>query len=212
MDEVSSGRLVLGLGAGSHEPEYRAFGFPFTDRVDRYDEYLQVLLPLLREGRVRFSGRWYQLDAELRPHSPRKRRIPVLIAAGGPRMIELAARHGDAWSPAGFDGPPKGLQRRIQDLTDACVRVGRDPTEIEVIAGLVASVDVPSGRRGGAVDAPGVTPRVALVGPPHAMAAALAEHAATGVRHVTIDVRPATVEAVAAVAEAVALFRTGSTS
>src|SRR5262245_33473865 len=55
-DEVSGGRLILGVGAGWQEPEYEAFGIPFDHRVDRFEEALQILKPLLQEGHVDFRG------------------------------------------------------------------------------------------------------------------------------------------------------------
>ena len=67
LDEVSGGRLVLGLGCGWHEPEFEAFDFPFDHRVGRFEEALGIIIPLLREGRVRFDGRWHRANAELRP-------------------------------------------------------------------------------------------------------------------------------------------------
>src|SRR5262249_28998092 len=71
-DEISGGRLLLGLGAGWHEPEYDAFGFPFDHRVGRFEEALQIIAPLLREGRVDFQGRFYSArDCELHPRGPR---------------------------------------------------------------------------------------------------------------------------------------------
>src|SRR5919197_2634856 len=60
VDEVSRGRLILGVGAGWNEPEYKVFGLPFDHRVDRFEEALQILSPFLRTGRVDFQGRYYQ--------------------------------------------------------------------------------------------------------------------------------------------------------
>ena len=72
LDEVSDGRLVLGIGAGWHEPEYHAFGYPYDHRVGRFEEALQIIAPLLREGRVDFEGRYYQArDCEIAPRGPR---------------------------------------------------------------------------------------------------------------------------------------------
>ena len=68
LDEVSGGRLILGLGCGWHEPEFEAFGYPFDHRVSRFDEGLQVTVPLLREGLVNFTGEYHRaIDADLRP-------------------------------------------------------------------------------------------------------------------------------------------------
>ena len=59
LDEISHGRLVLGVGCGWHEPEFAAFDYPFDHRVGRFEEALQVLVPLLRTGKVSFEGRWH---------------------------------------------------------------------------------------------------------------------------------------------------------
>ena len=110
LDEVSGGRLVLGLGCGWHEPEFEAFDFPFDHRVGRFEEALEIILPLLREGRVRFDGRWHRANAELPPRGPRPASMPILIAGKGPRMLRLVARHADRWNAAWY-GPPRGGRR-----------------------------------------------------------------------------------------------------
>src|SRR3954454_10642840 len=90
LDEGSGGRLVLGLATGWHEPEYRAFGFPFDHRVGRFDEAMAIISPLLRGERVSLDGRFYQVeDCALLP--PPARRIPILIAGKGERMLDLVA-------------------------------------------------------------------------------------------------------------------------
>ena len=98
LDEVSDGRLVLGIGAGWHEPEYHAFGYPYDDRVGRFEEALQIIAPLLREGRVDFEGRYCQArDCEIAPRGPRPAGPPILIGAQRPRMMRLAARFADIY-------------------------------------------------------------------------------------------------------------------
>src|SRR5204863_9724625 len=62
IEEISGGRLILGLGAGWNEPEFDAFGIPFDHRVGRFEEALQIVLPLLREGHADFHGRFYRAD------------------------------------------------------------------------------------------------------------------------------------------------------
>jgi alkanesulfonate monooxygenase SsuD/methylene tetrahydromethanopterin reductase-like flavin-dependent oxidoreductase (luciferase family) len=72
LDEVSHGRLILGIGAGWNEPEYHAFGLPFDHRVDRFEEAMQILKPLLQDGHIDFSGRYYQApNCEIVPRGPR---------------------------------------------------------------------------------------------------------------------------------------------
>src|SRR5574338_590889 len=60
VDEISGGRLILGLGAGWHEPEYRAFGYPFDHRVGRFEEQVAIIVPLLRGEMVTFEGRYHR--------------------------------------------------------------------------------------------------------------------------------------------------------
>jgi alkanesulfonate monooxygenase SsuD/methylene tetrahydromethanopterin reductase-like flavin-dependent oxidoreductase (luciferase family) len=68
IDEISGGRVVLGIGAGWHEPEFRAFGYPFDHRVSRFDEAVTIIHGLLKQGQMTFNGRYYQVrDCELRP-------------------------------------------------------------------------------------------------------------------------------------------------
>ncbi len=78
VDEVSHGRLILGVGAGGNEPEYQAFGLPFDHRAGRFEEALQIIKPLLREGHVDFAGRYYQArNCEIVPRGPRLHNMPT---------------------------------------------------------------------------------------------------------------------------------------
>jgi len=98
-DEVSHGRLILGVGAGWNEPEYQAFGLPFDHRVDRFEEALQILKPLLREGHVDFAGQYYQArNCDIVPRGPRKAGPPLLVGSEGPRMLKLTAQYADLWN------------------------------------------------------------------------------------------------------------------
>lgn len=124
LDDLSGGRLILGLGCGWHEPEYRAFGFPFDHLVGRFEEDLQVVKRLLDGERVDFEGRWSRYEgARLLP--PPDRRPPILVAAKGERMLRLTAQHADAWNTAWFGGLDDVARRRVADLDAACDEVGR---------------------------------------------------------------------------------------
>jgi alkanesulfonate monooxygenase SsuD/methylene tetrahydromethanopterin reductase-like flavin-dependent oxidoreductase (luciferase family) len=135
LDDLSGGRLVLGLGSGWHEPEYRAFGFPFDHRVSRFAEDLEVTVRLLRGETVTLAGayRAYE-DAVLIPRPARQ--PPILVAAKGPRMLDLTATWADAWNTAWFGQVDDLLRRRSADLDEACARVGRDPATIRRTVGL----------------------------------------------------------------------------
>ena len=92
IDEISGGRLILGLGAGWNETEFRAFGFPFDHRIDRFEEAFTIIRTLLRDGAIDFDGRFYQArDCELLPRGPRPTGPPLMIGSNGPRMLRIAA-------------------------------------------------------------------------------------------------------------------------
>jgi probable F420-dependent oxidoreductase len=130
LDEISGGRVILGLGAGWHQPEYEAFGYPFDHRVSRFEEALQVIVPLLREGRVDFEGQYYRARAcELLPRGPRPGGPPIFIGAQGPRMLRLVARYADSFD-ADYQTGPAPVLERLAGLEAACRDVGRDPTSI----------------------------------------------------------------------------------
>jgi probable F420-dependent oxidoreductase len=135
LDEISGGRLVLGLGAGWHQPEYQAFGFPFEHRVSRFEEALRIIVPLLREGRVDFQGQYYQArNCELLPRGPRPGGPPILIGAQGPRMLRLAARYADTYD-TDYQLDAAAVAQRMTALDAACADVGRDPKTIGRSAG-----------------------------------------------------------------------------
>src|SRR6478672_25688 len=87
VDEISNGRLILALGAGWHQPEYRAFGFPFDHRIGRFAESVEIITSLLRDGETTFVGEFSQaIDCELRPRGPSAGGPPIMIGtiAGTP--------------------------------------------------------------------------------------------------------------------------------
>src|SRR6188508_305809 len=134
IDEISGGRLILGLGAGWNEPEYRAFGFPFDHRVDRFGEAFTIIRTLLREGRIDFDGRYYQArDCELLPRGPRVSGPPLMIGSNGPRMLELTLPYVDAWNAwfAWFGNDPEKLRPMLAGVDETCQKVGRDPAEVQ---------------------------------------------------------------------------------
>jgi FMNH2-dependent dimethyl sulfone monooxygenase len=144
--DLFDGRLILGLGAGNQVAEHQAFGIDFERRVGRFAEYLEILTTLMRGDSISVESRHHTLrDATLRIEP---RRAPILIAAGGERMLDLTARYADAWNPAGGGGE-QGFKTRLGQLHEAMRRHGRDPSELEVTASATVMVapDAPTAER-----------------------------------------------------------------
>ena len=134
-DSISAGRLVLGLGAGWYDLEYQALGIPTDHRVSRFDEALQIMVPLLRGERVTFKGSYHQAgDAVLLP--PPDRSIPILIAGNRPRMLRLTARYADAWNTAWFGSPDDRLNQRLADMRAALEAERREPATLRRTVGM----------------------------------------------------------------------------
>jgi len=213
LDEVSGGRLVLGLGAGWHEPEYQAFGYPFDHRVSRFEEALGIILPLLRHGRVDVQGRYYEARAcELAPRGPRPGGPPILIGGQGPRMLRLAARHADIYD-ADFQLTAGDLAARLAALDQACADVGRDPRSLARSSGARIALAEPgeagarpAGADGVAVYDLGGVGFAARQGGVEVIAAHLRAFQAAGVDHVTLTLvhppGPRGLDRLAAVVEA----------
>lgn len=202
VDEVSGGRLILGLGAGWHEPEYLAFGFPFDHRVARFEEGLAIVHGLLREGRIDFAGRYHQArDCELRPRGPRRQGPPILIGSIGDRMLALAARHADLWNAyfSHTKNRPEGVPPLRAKVDAACRAAGRDPASLGRTVAVL--VDMAPGRRA-APPLPAHWTFPPLTGCPDELADGLRAYAREGVSHVQLWLEPNTVESVEAFAPA----------
>lgn len=141
LDVVSQGRAILGIGTGWFELEHEQLGFEFgtfTDRFNRLEEALQIILPMLKGERPTFSGQWYQVSEALA--NPRFRdHIPLMIGGSGEKKtIPLAARHFDHLNIiAGFDE----LARKVDVVQRSCEEVGRDPATLETSTLTTVLVD-----------------------------------------------------------------------
>lgn len=135
LDHVSGGRLVLGIGAGWMDEEYRGYGYPFPstrERIEQLDEALEVIGRLFSEKCADFQGKYYQLDSAYnRPAAVQQPRPPILIGGGGEKhMLRVVARHADIWNCP--NNHSLELERRRAALARHCADIGRDPAEIEV--------------------------------------------------------------------------------
>jgi len=211
VDEISDGRLILALGAGDGGGDAAMFGFPHDRRVDRFAEAIQIIRGLLREGRVDFQGRYYQVDqGELRPRGPREHGPPIMIGSQlGPRMLELAARYADLWNTF-IPIPPDEVAATLAPLDAACEAVGRDPATLGRV--LMLSVDLPGPRQHPPSTAYGIdrAAEVAagevLTGEPPDIAARLRAYAEAGIGHVVVHLDPDTVAGIDAFAPVFALL------
>ena len=195
IDEISGGRLILGLGAGWNEPEYRAFGFPFDHRVERFEEAFAIIRGLLRDGAVDFAGRYHQArECVLLPPPTRKGGPPIMVGTTGPRMLRLAAQHADAWNAwfTRFGNRPEGIAAIREKVDAACAAVGRDPATLaRTVAVLVQLEGQDVARRGGRQEK--VPP---LRGSSQELADQLRGFAAEGISHVQLVVDPITVRSI----------------
>jgi alkanesulfonate monooxygenase SsuD/methylene tetrahydromethanopterin reductase-like flavin-dependent oxidoreductase (luciferase family) len=138
LDEISTGRFVLGVGAGSMAGT-EAFGFAGDHRVGRYEEFLAVMVPLLRGETSTFSGRFHRADgAEVRPRGPRGGHIPLMLGALGERSMGLAVQHADIWSGYATESSrPEAFTDVLALLARTCERLGRDQATLESSLGLI---------------------------------------------------------------------------
>jgi probable F420-dependent oxidoreductase len=190
VEEISDGRLILGLGAGWNEPEYIAFGYPFDHRIDRFEEAISIITNLLRTGRADFSGSYYQArDCELVPRGPRPEGPPIVVGTTSPRMMRITARFADGWNVwfKEIDNKVSNLVELMKQLDNACIDVGRDPSTLS----RSAAVKVEVGEH-----APSTMSTEPIKGSPEQIAATLRAYADAGLSHIQVWPEPNTVEGV----------------
>jgi F420-dependent oxidoreductase-like protein len=143
-DHISGGRVDLGLGAGWHEREHEAYGFPFAstrERMDVLEEQLQVVLGNWGDETFSFSGEHYTLrELEAQPKPIQRPHPPLIIGgSGGRRSAELAARFGDEYNTPFAAGDE--LRQRRQRVVDACEQAGREMLSFSLMTGIVLGAD-----------------------------------------------------------------------
>ena len=208
VDEVSGGRLILGLGAGWNETEFRAFGFPFDNRISRFEEAFTIIRTLLREGRVDFDGRFFQArDMELLPPPARAGGPPLMVGSIGPRMLEITLPHVEQWNVwyRQSDNSPEGLEPILRQVEEACRAVGRDPATLEKTSAVLVRLSGGTGRLT-KYDESEVPP---LEGSTDDIAAGLREYAELGLAEVQLVVDPITIESIQALGPVLAALERG---
>ncbi|MEU6915884.1 LLM class flavin-dependent oxidoreductase [Streptomyces olindensis] len=146
LDDISGGRVTLGIGAGGSGFDATALGQePWTprERADRFGEFVPLLDRLLSESAVSYEGDFYSAhEARNIPGCVQRPRLPFAVAATGPRGMRLAARHGQAWVTTGdpklyengtAEQSIQAIRGQAEKLADICAEVGRDLTDLDKV-------------------------------------------------------------------------------
>jgi alkanesulfonate monooxygenase SsuD/methylene tetrahydromethanopterin reductase-like flavin-dependent oxidoreductase (luciferase family) len=209
VDEISGCRLVLGLGAGWNEVEFRGYGVPYDHRISRFAEAFTIIRTLLQEGAIDFEGEYFSArDCELVPRS-RPGGPPIMVGSVGERMLDITLPYVQSWNVwhADTGNRPDGVAALRAKVDAACVKVGRDPSSVEATVCALVRMSGGSGRRQG----DGYTDRTPnpLRGDPEIVAEELRAYARAGVREVQVVLDPITVESIAAFAPILELLDRG---
>ncbi len=205
IDEISGGRLVLGVGAGWNETEFRAFGIPMDHRVDRFEEAFAIVRGLLAGERVTLAGRFHTAeDAVLRP--PPGRSVPLMLGSSGDRMLRIGLPHVGSWN-IWYDlygNSAEGFRAESERVTAAAREVGRDPAEIERSACVFVVLDRDAAGR------PVTEASPPIEGSPERVAAHLRDLADAGAHEAILVVTPIEERSIRRLGEVVRLLGSGS--
>ncbi len=196
VDEISGGRLILGLGAGWNRAEFDAFGYPFDHRASRFEEAFHIIRRLIRGETVDNDGEFYRNDrAQILPVGPRRAGPPILIGSQGPRVLRATAPFMDQWNGwyAWYGNNPAGLPALLGLLEQACEEVGRDHAEIAKTVAVLATLPGGQGRIHGDARHEGKDP---LAGSPDEIADVLGRYSELGISHVQMVLDPITAESI----------------
>jgi probable F420-dependent oxidoreductase len=209
VDEISGGRLVLGLGAGWNEVEFRGYGVPFDHRIARFEEAFTIIRTLLAEGQVDFEGEYFsardcQLVPQSRPGGP-----PLMIGSIGERMLGITLPYVKSWNVWHTEthNSPNGVAPLLTRVRAACEAVGREPATVEATVVVLVRMPGGKGRRQG--DGNLDTTPNPLQGSPEAIAEELRAYARAGVAEVQLVLDPITIESLEGLAPALELLDRG---
>ncbi len=210
VDAISQGRLIVGLGAGWNEREYRAFGFPFDHRVSRFDEAFTIIRSLLRDGECDLHGTYYDIDSCVlhpRPHRPGG--PPLMVGSIRPRMLSIALPHVDAWNVwwSDFGNTPEGFAVVKARVDEAIAGVGRLPGDVEATCAVHVRLPGGAGRQMGNDGAKGIEP---IQGSVSEIADQLRRFAAVGVSHIQLVVDPITRASIETLADVLTLIESAN--
>jgi len=201
VNEIAGGRLVLGVGAGWNEPEFRAFGVPFEGLASRFEESFEAVRRLLDGERVSLDGRYVKMDdAVLYPRLARRPRL--MIGSTGDRVLAAALPWVDAWNVWGpwCGNDPAAFAVASAHVSDLAAAGGRDPSAIARSICVYAEVDVAPGERAFEEDAP------PLMGGAAAIAAGVRGFVEAGADEVILVLNVVTERSIRALGETLALL------
>jgi alkanesulfonate monooxygenase SsuD/methylene tetrahydromethanopterin reductase-like flavin-dependent oxidoreductase (luciferase family) len=199
VDELSGGRLVLGLGAGWNEAEFRAFGLPFDHRASRFEEAFEIVRRLVAGERVTLAGRFHSVDDAILLPAP-ARRPTLMVGSTGDRVLRATLPHVDVWNTWYdiYGNTAEGFAELNARVSATAEEVGRPPSEVERSACVLVAPD--AGERPDRWDAPPLT------GSMERIAAGLRELADAGADEVILVVTPITERSIGTLGEVLTLL------
>jgi alkanesulfonate monooxygenase SsuD/methylene tetrahydromethanopterin reductase-like flavin-dependent oxidoreductase (luciferase family) len=204
VDEISGGRLILGLGAGWNRAEYDGYGFAYDNRVSRFEEAFTIIRTLIRDGRIDFDGQYYKhREMELVPRA--RPSMPLMVGSNGRRMLEITAPYIDMWNTwyVWYGNRPERLSPLMHEVDEAAQSADRDPGQICRTAAALFQLDGGSGRSSG-----GERPFAeALTGSNEDFVEVLQGFAEAGIDHIQMVLDPIDAKGVERMGEVVRLWR-----
>lgn len=181
IDEISAGRFLFGLGAGHSGSQGKAFGYPSDHTVGRYEDALNIIVPLLRQGEATHEGEYHSaLEQNNTPRGPQGEGMRLVLAGHGPRTVGLAVKHSDIWSGyATKSSLPDAFVDLVHLVERTCDEQARDPESLGKSIGVFLE---PSDQG----IAEGIGLGVPIVGPPSEAAERIHEFAGMGVSMVEL--------------------------
>ncbi|MDP9465154.1 MAG: LLM class flavin-dependent oxidoreductase [Actinomycetota bacterium] len=192
VDAISGGRLILGLGAGWNEREYRAFGFPFDRRVSRFEEAFTIIRTLLADGEIDYVGSFHRAErCVLHPRPTRPGGPPLMVGSVRPRMLSIALPYVDAWNVwwSDYGNTPAGFAELKARVEERAVQCGRPLGSVSATCAVFVQLPGGMGRRMGAYGGTQVEP---VRGSAEEVAERIGAFADAGAEHVQLVVDPIT--------------------